>query len=112
MLNHLGPIEVVCDAPPYVIVQGCRAIGLLSPEDVRWCRVVHVPPPCPGWKEVLLTWPWQALWGARRSKNPRCSCGQELPPFRCHAFWLSTGSLPSYFISQCARCRTVFWDEA
>ena len=28
MSSQLGPLEVICDAPPYPIVQACNAIGV------------------------------------------------------------------------------------
>jgi hypothetical protein len=39
MSQQLGPLEVICDAPPYPIVQACNAIGIETPEDVRWSRM-------------------------------------------------------------------------
>ena len=39
MSSKLGPLEVVCDAPPYCIVRACHLIGLRKPEDVRWLRL-------------------------------------------------------------------------
>jgi hypothetical protein len=41
MLKRLGPIDVDCDAPSYMIVQACRQLVMQSPEDVRWCRMRH-----------------------------------------------------------------------
>ena len=37
MSSELGLLEVECDAPPYPIVRACRKLGLIAPEDVRWC---------------------------------------------------------------------------
>ena len=39
MSSKLGPIEILCEAPPYPIVQACHMIGIKRPEDVRWCRM-------------------------------------------------------------------------
>ena len=34
MSSRLGPLQIECDAPPYMIVSACRKIGFESPEDV------------------------------------------------------------------------------
>ena len=39
MAENLGPIDVLCDAPPYPVVKACAGLGFTRPQDVRWCRI-------------------------------------------------------------------------
>ena len=113
MSSPLGPIEILCDAPPYPIVRAGHRIGLLTPEDVRWCRMSrflkeHAERPgggfhLPGWKLLL---------GMGRGPEGACTCGQKLPLLERYTFTFRTGEEVFYLIGQCGRCRTVFWDEA
>jgi hypothetical protein len=112
MQNQLGPLEVVCDAPPYLIVRACHRIGLRMPEDVRWCRMSHFLNEQPGWRETLKQQPWKILWGASRPDGKVCTCGQHLPRLEKYTFTLSTGHETSYFLGQCERCRSIFWEDA
>ena len=34
MCNHLGPFEILCDAPPYAVVRSLTGRGLQSPLEV------------------------------------------------------------------------------
>jgi hypothetical protein len=108
MTPHLGPIDICCDAPPYSIIQACDRIGIQRAEDVRWCRMSHFLDSDDaggsghGWKTFL------AVSGQRKTT---CSCGQTLPNLEKCTFTFITGREVSYFLGQCKRCWTVFWDE-
>jgi hypothetical protein len=103
-------IEIWCDAPPYRVVQACRLIGVRSPEDVRWCHLGHLRGDC-GARSVLrsaLSW----LWRLTGNGGPdRCSCGAPLPALQPFRFLFDHGDLPTYWLGQCDRCRTVYWEE-
>ena len=104
MSGRLGPIEICCDAPPYAIVQACRRIGLQRPEDVRWLRMSE-PRSHKGAPWKLQTFLW------RTDNRLCCPCGERLPELALVMFTFNTGEEASYFLGQCARCHTVFWDE-
>ncbi len=103
MPKHLGPIEICCDAPPYYIVRACRRIGIERPEDVRWWRLSHFLRAHANWRQLLL--------GMNRPDDGNCSCGQKLPCLEWYTFTLSTGTEASYFLGQCSRCHTIFWEK-
>jgi hypothetical protein len=111
MSDDLGTMDITCDAPPYYIVQVCDLIGIKTPEDVRWLRLSHHMNEDPRRRLVranpLLTW-------LRLNPRPHttCTCGEKLPSFDRFTFTISTGEEPSYMLGQCARCRTVFWEDA
>ena len=107
-----GPLEVVCDAPSYPIVQACSMIGLERPEDVRWWKVTHflaahgyALPDCRGAS-------WTQLLQAPRPKPLTCPCGRELPPLTEYRFTFNDGTHADYSLGQCGRCKTVYWHEA
>jgi hypothetical protein len=109
MNERLGPIEILCDAPPYVMVRGCRSLGLQSPEDVRWCRLSSFLPQLGARAWPPLTGParvWQA-----RGRGVACRCGEELPLLRAVDVTYSSGREVTYVLGQCRRCHTVFWEE-
>ena len=112
MPNQLGPLEVNCDAPPYNIVRACHMIGMRSPEDVRWSRLSQFLNPNPGWREFLKHQSWKMLLGATQPESGTCVCGQQLPVLERYTFTLISGNQNSYFIGQCSRCLTIFWEEA
>jgi hypothetical protein len=101
MAEELGPIEIECDAPSYAVVKACVGLGFITPQDVRWQRIdrhsVAVKP--------------IGFFGWRKSKPPRCHCGEEVPMLHSYTFTFLSGSQVCYFVSQCRRCRTVFWDR-
>jgi hypothetical protein len=112
MFNQLGPLEVLCDAPPYHFVQACNRIGFSNPEDVRWCRISqHFGAPT-GWRQLMQISPWNVLTGNRQVPQKVCVCGQGLPQLEAYTFTLITGKDVSYFLGQCKRCHTIFWDNA
>lgn len=79
---RLGPLYVVCDAPPYAIVESCVAIGIDRPQDVRWRYAEKFGGICCEGKRVQV-----CLW----------------------RFTLSTGDVVDYSIGQCPRCKTCWW---
>lgn len=112
MSIQLGRINICCDAPPYAIVQATRLIGILTPEDVRWCRLSHYLHRSAGWRELVSRRWWQrtlASWWGREEKT--CSCGQPLPKLERYTFTYVESEENTYQIGQCPRCYTVFWEE-
>jgi hypothetical protein len=110
MSNQLGPIDVLCDAPPYYIVQACNRIGFHSPEDVGWCRLSNYLGHRPGWRQFIP--PWNAFVGHHQAADKTCVCGQFLPQLETYTFTLITGKDIAYVLGQCRRCHTVFWEDA
>ncbi|HEV3258668.1 MAG TPA: hypothetical protein VG013_17465 [Gemmataceae bacterium] len=110
MFSWSKSLDIDCDAPSYAIVRACRRIGVVTPEDVRWCRMNRFLSAHPTWREVLKRPPWKALLGMAQPEARTCSCGQKLPLLEKCTFTFNTGQEVSYLIGQCRRCRTVFWD--
>jgi hypothetical protein len=108
----LGPLEIVCDAPPYSIIQACQRIGIKTPEDVRWCRMTHFCYGDTAEDDPLRVQAWKLFLGMGRAGKAACNCGQKLPSLEKCTFTFLTGRELSYYIGQCPRCRTVYWDEA
>jgi hypothetical protein len=112
MSNQLGPLEVICDAPPYPIVQACNAIGVEAPEDVRWARMSHYldlgdePGERSGDRSV-----WHKLLHPVQGKEHLCTCREKLPKLAKYRFTYSSGDEVTYSVGQCLKCRTVFWEE-
>lgn len=105
----LQPVEIICDAPPYSIVQACTTIAIEKPEDVRWWEVTHFleehgfrPGVHPGdrWRPAVECMPPRALV---------CPCGRELPRLVEYRFYFDDGSEADYSLGQCRRCKTVYW---
>lgn len=111
--SDLGPLEVLCDAPPYSIIQACRRVGVQDPEDVRWLRVSHLEQQDGDpQRETLNPLAWKSLLGMSKWMKLNCTCGQRLPTLEKCTFTFITGKELSYHIGQCRRCRTVYWEEA
>ena len=100
------------NAPPYAIVRACRTIGYRSPEDVRWCRMTHLPGGSAGWQGLIERQPWGVLSGLIQPGDLACHCGEKLPRLERCTFTFRAGNESSYFIGQCGRCQTLFWEEA
>ena len=79
---RLGPLYVVCDAPPYAIVESCVSIGIDRPQDVRWRYAEKFGGICCEGKRVRLM-----------RFNLSYSDGRD----------------QEYSIGQCSRCKTVWW---
>jgi hypothetical protein len=105
MSSSLGPIDIVCDAPPYAIVRAGRGLGFYRPEDVRWCRMSHVRTEHGSRWEMLNPLNWKAALGGgvRTPREVSSSCG---------LFICGTGAQAIYLLGQCRRCHTVFWEGA
>lgn len=99
MPENLGPIDVLCDAPPYPVVKACGGLGFVQPQDVRWCRINRRQPRRP----AGLFW--------LRGSAPRCSCGQPMPALESYVFTFVSGSQARYHLGQCKRCRAIYWDK-
>jgi hypothetical protein len=111
MSEQYGPIEINCDAPPYAIVKAGQRIGLKDPEDVRWCRMsefLKEQPPAPPHKLQH----WKQLLGLGRPAGRTCTCAERLPTMERYTFTFRGGREEHYYIAQCTRCRTIFWDRA
>lgn len=111
MSDNLGLLELECDAPPYAIVRACRKIGLQSPEDVRWSRKGRHAKRSHGWISFLASPIWGRLLGRTEVGERVCSCGQNLPEGESYAFTYRTGEQSEYEITQCPRCRTIYWEK-
>lgn len=112
MSNHLGPLQVECDAPPYAIVRACRKLGMNEPEDVRWCRKGRRSRRHIGWIQFLTSPIWGRLLRAGEPEGPTCSCGTSMPLLECYCFTFQTGDQVEYEMGQCPRCRTIYWEKA
>jgi hypothetical protein len=112
MANRLGPIDILCDAPPYSVVKACRTLEMQAPEDVRWFRMSYFLNRQAGWREMLSGQTWKSMLGMNQGPaGKKCSCGHELPALVKYTFTYITGQEASYFLGQCGRCRTIFWEE-
>jgi hypothetical protein len=112
MSKQLGPIEILCDSPVYPIVRACSQLGFVRPEDVRWCRLSQFLVDHAGWRELCRSSPWDVAGLNRFLKDRPCSCGEHLPRPRRYLFCSSTGKSFTYLLVQCARCRSIFWEES
>jgi hypothetical protein len=113
MFNRLWrEFEIECDSPPYTIVQGCRLLGLQNPEDVRWCRLSNYCREQHGRLALLDPRTWKSLLGPGDPDRMTCCCGHRLPALERCTFTLLSGKERHYFLGQCQRCRTIFWEEA
>jgi len=101
------PLDLNCDAPPYRVVQACRAIGLKSPEDVRWLEAGGLL----ARRGERVGSPVYHYWNERRAFNAAgsCSCGGELPFLEGYLFVLSSGAELLIAFGQCGRCNTIYW---
>jgi hypothetical protein len=109
MFQHLGQVEIHCDAPSYAVVRAVREVGLVRPEDVRWLQLSRYQAEPPRW--ALLdprTW---TLFRRPRHQKDACTCGRRLPYLEKHLFLFASGKQLSYLLGQCRRCRTIFWEE-
>jgi len=105
-------LEIVCDAPPYTVVQACSRIGVESPEDVRWCEAGNFL------SEQHLSLPLRkhAKWNELREllgpRHMACACGQPVPPLRGYVFTFGNGTTALYEVGQCGRCKRVYWSKS
>jgi len=111
MSSKLGPLEVVCDAPPYCIVRACHLIGFQKPEDVRWLRLKSFLKHRNDEEQGVPSFFQKLLWSSGRVKDAVCTCGQQLPGLEKYVFTLLHHGDLYYLLGQCSRCNTVFWEE-
>ena len=111
MSSKLGPLEVVCDAPPYCIVRACHLIGLRKPEDVRWLRMSGFIKERTGDESGSVSFLQKLLWTSGRVKDTACTCGERLPALEKYVFTLLHHGDLYYLLGQCSRCSTIFWEE-
>jgi hypothetical protein len=111
MSSQLGPIAICCDAPPYPVVKACCHFHIQSPEDVRWLRMTEFRTRQDRSQHGPSLLFWKTFWkrGERRART--CTCGQPLPELSLVGITFNTGDKALYFLGQCSRCWTVFWDE-
>lgn len=83
MEKSLGALEVICDAPPYPIVEASKRIGYERPADVRWEQVVAQKVNC-------------------------CRGTLGLATFR---FTYDNGAEVMYAMAQCPCCKKVSWKD-
>jgi hypothetical protein len=81
-------------------VRACAGLGFHAPQDVRWCRLDRRK-----LKRPAGLFPWL------RGSKPACACGQPVPELESYTFTFVSGSKVEYFLAQCQRCRTIFWDK-
>lgn len=90
--NSLPPLPAACDAPRYSVVVASKRVGIETPEDVRWRRVNTAD--------------------YHNKGRLGCSCGETILYFDRYVFTFLSGDEEAYWMKQCRRCRTVFWDPA
>lgn len=112
MAEQVGPMEVCCDAPPYAIVRACREVGFRTPEDVRWNRMSYFLISQAVRRGYLHPMSWKLLPSVSTAELKRCSCGEVLPNLEGYTFTLSSGEELLYFLGQCPRCRSIFWEKS
>jgi hypothetical protein len=99
--GRLGTIDAECDAPLYATVQASAEVGIVTPGDVRCCRLSRFPSRQAWWETVLVRGPRSVA---------ACSCGEALPELVMHLFTLYTGEVVPILLGQCGQCHTVFWE--
>jgi hypothetical protein len=109
MSEQLGPLEILCEAPPYSVVDDCQWLGFQAPLDVCWREMSHFHREEGG---LLDTFYRMLFFGKRHSKKATCRCGEPLPVLKTYTFWLAADIVVAYRLGQCRRCRTIFWEEA
>jgi hypothetical protein len=107
MSPNLGPMEVICDAPPYPIVQACNAIGVEAPEDVRWIKMSHYLAATEAEeKKKLASKPLLS-----KTQERLCPCKEKVPKLAKYRFTYSSGDEVTYSVGQCPKCRMVYWED-
>jgi len=100
MSGELGPIEIMCDAPTYAVVEACAGLGFSAPSDVRWCRIDRRYLNRAG-----------ALIPQVQTNKPACACGHHIPKLERFTFTFVSGKQARYHLGQCIRCRAIYWDS-
>ena len=105
MSEHLGPMEVNCDAPPYRVVDACAPLGFQTPLDVRWCQMRHFLAEKSGRPF------WEKFFRKGQPEGRNCFCGRSLPRLESYTFTFSSERKAVYFLGQCRQCQTIYWEE-
>lgn len=111
MSNQLGPVQITCDAPPYLVVQACESLGFHTPLDVGWWRLSHFLAEHREQRGVLGRAPWKWFFSPGVSRENACSCGEPLPLLEAYSFIFVSHTVAEYHLGQCSRCHTIFWEE-
>jgi hypothetical protein len=106
MSSQLGPIDVSCDAPSYLVVHACERLHFHAPLDVRWSRMSHFLHE--GNAGLRL---WYYLFAKNQPDNKSCHCGAPLPVLEDYAFTFACGKVLNYSLGQCPKCHTIFWED-
>ncbi len=104
MSEQLGPLEVNCDAPLYHVVEACERLGFHAPLDVRWCRVSHF---LAARGNTFSRW----FFGKGQPEGWTCNCGRSLPPLEPCTFTFASERKAVYYLGQCRKCWTIYWEE-
>jgi hypothetical protein len=95
MKKDLKPLEVICSAPPYPIVEAVESIAnpdgtciFQDPKDVRW-------------EELALNKDYDFC----KLHNPQ----SILNRMAAYRFTYSSGDEVTYEFSQCGYCKTIYW---
>ena len=109
MSKQMGPLEILCDAPPYSVVDDCQWLGFQTPLDVCWRQMSHFLTEEGG---LLDNFCWKLFFGKHRPRKTTCHCGELLPVLKTYTFWLAADNVIAYRLAQCPHCRTMFWEDA
>lgn len=112
MATQLGSVGIYCDAPTYEIVRATERLGFHSPLDVGWRHLRRYSADCTrraGWFWLAN---WKRLLGLGPTEPTACRCGRAIPHLERCTFAFTSGREEAFFLGQCRRCRTIFWDEA
>lgn len=109
--QQLGPIDITCDAPPYLVVQACESLGFRSPLDVGWWRLSHFLTEHRHRQSILGLAPWKWFFRQSLSKEDTCSCGESLPTLEAYSFIFVSHTVAEYQLGQCRKCGTIFWEK-
>jgi hypothetical protein len=55
--------------------------------------------------------PWKWFFGRSRPAEKTCTCGRPLPVLAKYSFTFASEEVGTYFLGQCHRCGTMFWEE-
>jgi hypothetical protein len=109
MTSRREPLEIQCDAPSYEVVRACGA-EFLAPLDVRWYRMGPFLGEQATRRESFLGHALKTLLGIGHVTNPRCTCGHALPVLEQYKITFLGETEGEYFLGQCPRCLTMFWE--
>jgi len=111
MSSQLGPIEITCDAPPYLVVQACASLGFNAPLDVGWWRLSQFLAESGDRGGLLELAPWKWFSFRDQSREKHCACGGPLPVMEGYSFTFVSHKVADYWLGQCPRCGTIFWEQ-